>query len=172
MLLSFDQPNQRCFKAILSIETPSVETSTNLFVRWTLAGKKNAAERAWRCHGRVRLKPGDRARSLSRTHCKYVKQILVLHKTEATPPPPVPWLPVWDSTRVYPNQHARIEAERGPVAPRLHTNFFYGQLLKTLKSTKGATEGRRFGRLSAVGSRGPALTRRSLKEESVSPITS
>lgn len=62
------------------------------------------------------------------THCKNAQLILVLHKIEATSRPPV------------------VSAARVHVHVRAHTraNFFYGQLLKTLKST-GGRGGRRFG---------------------------
>lgn len=92
--------------------------------------------RTGRTGGRGCLKARQpRVRSLSRIHCKYVQLILVLHKIEATSRAR---LPVWPARApAYTYTYASGNAHESAA---LHTNFFYGQLLKTLKSTRGRAQ--------------------------------
>lgn len=110
------------------------------------------------------LKLDDRVRSLSRIHCKYVQLILVLHKIETTPRPPTPGSA---RTHVCTRVHARVNGLAQP--PRVAHEFLLRPVAEDIKVYKGGQQGT-FGRADAVGPCGPALTRRSLKEGSVSTI--
>lgn len=95
-----------------------------------------------------------------------VQLILVLHKIEATPRLGSRF---GASARVY-SVRGPTHTRKPPRSGRVAHEFLLRPVTEDIKVHEGAS--RRFGRASAVGSRGPPLTRRSLKEESVSPITS